>query len=729
MHPQIQMILNQSVAEFQAGNLTIAENLLKRLLSLDSKNVPALSILGLVKASQGQHSEAAGYFKKAVTLFPNDGSLRYNLASALLASGKESLALEHFVVAVRLMPEHQDAILNYSKCLSRLGHFERAMIEVDKLLALSPLHVPGLLNKAALLKDLDRFEEAIVCADRILNIDPNSYIAWSNRGVACKALKNYSEAISSYEKSLSINPNHDDALNNLGVIFTELKKYPEAISCYEKALFVNPHHEDALNNLGVALTEIKDYSDALKVFSTLKLINGNYPFLSGNIFNTSSRLCLWADFDALKDQIRKSARVGNKVISPFYMLSLSSSAYEQLKVAQVWAQSRFRVNGINRASLRYKNKDKIKVGYFSPDFKAHAVSFLTAEIYELHDRENFEVYAFSYGDANSEDEMRQRLKNSFDHFIDVAHLSDLKVAKLAQEIGIDVAVDLCGFTEGGRHNIFSYGAAPIQINFLGYPGTLGSKSIDYIIGDRFLIPEVMQKNYTEKVIYLPHSFQSNDRKRRLADSPLNKIDFGIPEDVFIFCCFNNTYKITPEILEVWSNILKKVDRSILWLLEDSIDASNNLRDEFERMGIQRDRIHFSGRLPPADYLARYQIPNLFLDTSPFNGGTTVSDALWAGLPTLTISGEVFASRMAGSLLSAVNLKELITHSFEDYETLAIQLANNPSLLASFKERLREAKHSSPLFDSVSYVKHLEAGFIAAVEKQKDSSMPDHIYIE
>jgi hypothetical protein len=366
------------------------------------------------------------------------------------------------------------------------------------------------------------------------------------------------------------------------------------------------------------------------------------------------------------------------------------------------------------------------VGYFSADYKNHPVAFLIAELFELHDRDQFEIYAFSLVKAC--DAMSSRLQKAFDHFIDIDGMSDIEVAKLARDKSIDITVDLSGFTTDCRTGIFSHRAAPIQVNYLGYPGTMGADYIDYIVADKILIPPDSQSHYSEKVIYLPNSYQVNDRKRLISERKFTRQELGLPEHGFIFCCFNNNYKILPATFEGWMRILKVVEGSVLWLFQDNAWAVDNLKKEAQKQGIDAQKLVFADRMPLSEHLARHRQADLFLDTLPYNAHTTTSDALWTGLPVLTLQGQSFASRVAASLLSAIGLPELITSSQEEYEALAIELALNPTKLADIKLRLVNNRLSAPLFDTPLFTKNLEAAYTKMYDHYQNDLKPEHIFI-
>jgi predicted O-linked N-acetylglucosamine transferase (SPINDLY family) len=370
---------------------------------------------------------------------------------------------------------------------------------------------------------------------------------------------------------------------------------------------------------------------------------------------------------------------------------------------------------------------KIRLGYYSADYHEHATAFLTAGLFERHDRSRFELTAFSFGPPR-EDAMRRRVTAAFDRFVDVRSRSDQEVAQLSRELAIDIAVDLKGYTEGARMGIFAHRAAPVQVSYLGYPGTLAAPYIDYLVADETLIPSETRAFYTEKIAYLPHSYQANDRQRSIAERIFTREELGLPSRGFVFCCFNNAYKITPAVFDVWMRILRRVEGSVLWLLLDNERAAENVRREAEARGVSGSRLVFAPSMALPEHLARHRAADLFLDTHPYNAHTTASDALWAGLPVLTRSGESFAARVAGSLLKAAGLAELVTTTPEAYEALAVELATDPIHLAKLTVGLSRTRLAVPLFDTELFARHLENAYTQMYQRSVRGLSPEHLHV-
>ena len=726
MDIQLQLMLKQAIEAFQAQKFDNATLFLKKILQVDSKNLPALHILGLVKASQSNYKEAADYLTRAARIEPNDASIQYNLAKALTDSGNDKGALIHHEKAISLAPNNPEAWLSYGKTTSNLGRYDDALVCYGNALNLKPGYADALLNKGATLKELKRYDEAITFAEQALAINPNLTQAWSNKGGALKELKRYEEAIACYDKALSLQPDYHEALTNKGVSLHELKRYDEAIACYDKALSLQPDYHEALTNKGATLKELKRYEEAIACYGKALNLSPNIDWIYGDLVDVKLKICNWLDLTTLLEIISKKVIANEKTLQPFSLLTLTDDALLHKKSSEIATKSRYPFTSILGDIPKHPKREKIRVGYFSADLKNHPVAFLMAELFEIHDRGKFEIFAFSL--VRACDSMSMRLKKAFDHFIDVDGMSDVAVAKLARDYSIDIAVDLSGFTKDARTGIFSYCAAPIQVNYLGYPGTMGTNYIDYIIADKTLIPLESQSYYSEKAVYLPNSYQVNDRNRLISDRKFTRQELGLPEEGFVFCCFNNNFKILPSTFDSWMRILKAVEGSVLWLLQDNPQAVENLKKEAHKKGIDMRRLVFADRAPLSEHLARHRSADLFIDTLPYNAHTTASDALWTGLPVLTLQGHSFTSRVASSLLNAIELPELITYTQEAYEALAIELAKNREKLASIKQKLENNRLTTPLFDTPLFTRNLEAAYIEMMERYWLDLKPDHIAI-
>jgi predicted O-linked N-acetylglucosamine transferase (SPINDLY family) len=731
MNPQRQLLLQQAIQAFQSGNLDRADSILKRVLQADSKNLPALHILGLIRVSQKNHREAADLLGQAVRINPNDPSIRYNLAKALLDCGLNKESIPHHKCAVELDSNNSGAWFNYGVVLSNLGNSEEAIAAYDEAIKLNPTYDEALFYKGVALYKLERFDEALASYDKVLELNSNYHGSWYNKGLVLFALQRYEEAIAFYNQAIKLHPTYYEAFSNKAVSLLKLKpkRYEEALSYFDRALSLQPSYLEALIGKGLVLQELKQYEEALTCFDKALSLNPDFNWLHGDFLHTKMQICEWNEFVINgDDEILSKALDKKNAISPFPLLGMSDDAELQLHVARLYAQAKCPSNLSLGDIEKRPQQEKIRIGYFSADFHNHATGHLMAQLFELHDKNQFEIIGFSFGPAQ-DDEMRSRLIDAFDQFIEVGKKGDKDIAQLSRELSIDIAVDLKGFTHDSRPGIFSYRAAPIQVSYLGFPGTMGADFIDFIIADETLIPRHLQKNYSEKVVYLPNSYQVNDGKKVISDRKFLRQELGLPEGAFVFCCFNNCNKILPATFDAWMRILHSVDESVLWLLEDSPIASDNLKLEAEKRGISGHRMIFAKRVPLSEHLARHHQADLFIDTFPCNAHTTASDALWSGLPVLTLMGESFASRVGASLLHAVGLPELVTSSQTDYESLAIELAKDHLKLEAIKSKLVNNRLTYPLFNTPIFTHHLETAFIKMHENYLAGLPSEHIYVD
>jgi protein O-GlcNAc transferase len=549
------------------------------------------------------------------------------------------------------------------------------------------------IDKARTLYRAGQFADALEALDLALQADPQNAGLWNNRGTTLAQLKRLDEAAAAFARSVALEPGYAGGHINRANALLSLGDYEEAARSYERALTLNP---------------------AL-------------PFARGNLLHCRLQCCDWRNFAEERARLIVDLRAGKPVSSPFISAALLKSAEDQLRAAQILANAKYPASPSPlRRGERYRH-ERAKLAYLSADFYAHATATLMAGVFESHDRTRFETIALSFGDSD-QSPMRARLEKSFERFIDAAGKSDAEIASLLRGLEIDVAIDLKGYTSHSRPAIFAQRFAPIQAGYLGFPGSMGTSFIDYIIADRIVIPEDARRYYSEKVVYLPDCYQANDRARPIAQASPARAEAGLPSTGFVFCCFNNSYKIAPDIFTVWMKLLGGVEGSVLWLLEENPAATRNLKNEAQARGVASDRLIFALRLPPEEHLARHRLADLFLDTLPYNAHTTASDALWAGLPIVTCLGETFPGRVAASLLNAVGLPELVTTSLDDYQALALKLARDASALSAIREKLARNRDSSPLFDTTRFTRHLEAAYAAMLERHERGQSPAHMTI-
>lgn len=750
----------------QARHFEEAVDLMGRALAVDPSNVAALYNRGNAQLEMGRPQDAIESFDKAIGLDPAQAAEPYNQrGNALWTLKRPQEAVESFDKALQLNPNFAEAYNNRGNALRVLKQPEAALASYDKAIAIKSDYADAHYNRGVILRSLTQFAEAIAGYDRVIALKPAYAEAYSSRGLARASLKQFEAAIADYNQAIALKPDYAEAYNNRGLALGELRRYDDALASYDAAIRIKPDYSEAYSNSGVALkdageleaalvcydkaielkpasaeahynrgivlNDMKRYAEAVAAYSRALEINPAYAFLHGLRLYTKLNICDWQDFDAEVATLLAEVARGESASPPFSLLMLTDAPVPLRKTAEIWAREEHPRSSIlgpmPKRAPSEKRGAKIRVGYFSMDFHNHPVSQLLAGVIEAHDRDKFEAVAFSYG-PDTQDDMRWRIKQAFDQFIDVRERSDQEIAALARRMEIDIAVDLAGYTGQPRTGVFALGAAPLQVNFLGYPGTMGAVYYDYLIADRIVIPDAATPYYAERIVHMPHCYQPNDAKRAVADRVFTRAELGLPPQGFVFCCFNNNLKISPATFDSWMRILARVPGSVLWLLEDNPAAAANLRLEAQRRGMDPTRLVFAPRMPFGDNLARQRAADLFLDTLPYNAHTTASDALWVGLPVLTCTGASFAARVAASILTAAGLPELITATRSDFEDKAVALATNPAAHARLKQKLADTRTSAPLFNAVLYARHIENAF-AQMQSRTDAGLPpDHISV-
>lgn len=593
-----------------------------------------------------------------------------------------------------------------------------------------PAATPGAtaawVQQAQWLQQQGRLDEAQAALGQALTVDPGNADLHNRRGLLLQALGRSDAARAAYEQAVALLPRHAGAFNNLGTLFTQQGRWAEAAQAFGRAVALRPDHALAWHNLGYVQREQKALDASVHSFEQALAAAPAKPFLRGDLLHGRMRLCDWRHFDADLQALQADLAAGAPACTPFALLPVLDRPDLQRLAAE------------RMAGLLYPPRDelgpiaprpadgRLRIAYLSGDFREHPVASLTAQLIELHDRRRFEVVALSHGPATG-DPMQRRLQAAFDDWVDVAGMADADVARLARARRIDVVVDLAGYTSGCRPHILALRAAPVQVAYLGYLGTLGAPWIDYLLVDRHLVPPAEREGYRERLAVLP-SYQVNDGLRPIGARRFTRAELGLPATGFVFCCLNNAYKITPAVFDTWMRILTAVPGSVLMLYAENPWMPANLRREALARGVDDRRLVFVERLPMADYLARYRVADLFLDTLPYNAGTTASDALWAGLPVLTCSGRSLAARVAGSLLQALGLPELVTDSLAAYEAQAVALATDAPRLQALRQRLQAARAHSPLFDAARFTRHLEAAFEAMVARWRAGQPPADLVV-
>ncbi len=717
----VDTLINKGSSYIDLKNYILALEELKKVIHLRPDIPEAWSNMGIALNHLNLYQDSVDAYNEAIKLMPNYYEAWSNKSIPLRKLKRYLEASEACNKALGLKPDYTEGWLNKGLIFHELKRYDESLAHYDKALSLKPDYAECWSHKGNTLFKLKRHNEAIMHYDKALSLKPNYHEAWINKGNVLNELKRYDEALEHYDKSFSLKPDYAEGWSNKGVTLHELKRYDEAVAHYNNALNLKPDFADGWYNKGNVLSEVKRYDEAIAHYEKALSLKPDMDWVCGNLLHIKMQICDWSGFMEALESISKKVFINQKVVQPFTLLALNDDAQLHKKSAEIYVQDRYPYNPILGPILKRSSSQKIRVGYFSADFRNHPVSFLTAELYELHDKNKFELIAFSFG-VDDKSEMRSRLSKTFDQFIEASGISELEIAKLARDLQIDIAVDLGGHTQDSRTGIFSYRAAPIQISYIGYLGTMGAEYYDYLLADKTIIPNKSQKFYSEKITYLPN-YQANDRKRIISERQFTRKELGLPEASFVFCCFNNSYKIVPPTFDGWMRILNGVDGSVLFLYTDNELSKANLIKEAGLRGIDSARLIFGDRLPTEEYLARYRVCDLFLDTFPYNAGTTASDALWAGLPVLTLAGQSFASRVAASVLNAIGFPELVTTSQDEYEALAIELAKNPQKLADIKLRLARNRLTTPLFNTPLFTKNLEAAYIQMYERYQAGLEP------
>jgi protein O-GlcNAc transferase len=759
-----------ALAHYKMGNLNKDTGRLEaairdydRAISIDPSNAYALCNRGVVLARLERRPEALESYDRAIAVDPHDALVHFNRGIVLRDLGRKEDAVSSYSRAVEAKPDYVQAICNRANLLKELNRPDEAEEGYSRAIEIHPGYPEAYFGRGSLLQGLGRLDDALADYDRVLLIDPQHAAAGVNRCVLLMKLERWTEAQSSIERALVNAPDLPEAHLNRGLLLMHLKQWPSALASLDRAIALRPELAEALLRRGDILAAqmrldgalasydraiavdrsyaqaherranvlilMRRFGDAIASYDRAIEYQPDLPFARGMRRYTRMSVCDWSGLDVDIERLRQGIGNDEAVSTPFPMLALVDDAALHRKTAEIWVRHEGRPNHDLPPIGRFVDAEKVRLGYFSGDLHEHAVATLMAQVFEMHDRTQFEVTAFSYGPP-SQDHMRKRLEVAFDRFLDVHAMSDREVALLARRHGIDIAVDLAGYTGTSRTRIFAQRAAPVQVNYLGYPGTMAAEYIDYVIADKTVISVEQQPHYAEKVAYLPHAYLPNDASRKVQVSTPTREQCGLPTAGFVFCCFNNSYKIAPTVFEAWMRILRAADGSVLWLSRNDPLAAINLRKEAARSGIDPQRLIFADRVPsPTEHLARYGLAGLFLDTLPYNAHATAVDALWMGCPVLTRVGTAFAGRVGASLLKALDMPELITSTAEDYERLAVELATDSQRLAEIRDKLARNHSRSPLFDTAAFTRHLEQAYRRMVERHRSGLAPVHFSVE
>lgn len=696
---------NMGQALMQLDQFVEAAASYERAVEIDPRYAIAHNNRGIACYNQGGYEKALACYERALEIDPRFGQAHNNHGNVLLKLNRPQEALESFERALGM----QTVFLGRGNALQQLKRFDDAVESYERALQMQPDNAEALSNCASVLLTLRRPEKALEYCDRALTLNPNFPEAHNNRGGALLKLGRYDDAARACDEALALRPDYAPALSNMASILSLCTRYAEAVEFSERAIAVQPDLVEAHDQYAGALVGVRRLEDGVRAYQKLLELDPNYRFAPGALLGTQLACCDWSTYEQSVANAVESVLHDKTAIMPFTFLSISDSPELHQRCArayvtdQIPAESRFPWSGA------IHEHDRIRVAYLSADYHQHATALLMAGLFEAHDRERFEIIGVSFGREDG-GPMRQRLVKGFDRFIEVRRQSDAEIVERLRSMEIDIAVDLKGYTGDSRCGIFARRPAPIQVNYIGYPGTLALEQIDYLLADPIVMPPELQRHCTEAVVCMPECYQVNDDKRVLDDCTPSRAQMGLPADTFVFCCFNNNYKLSPRMFDVWMRALGRVPDSVLWLLEDNPAAARNLRREAQARGIEPERLVFAPRVDLTAHLSRHRLADLFLDTLPYNAHTTTSDALWAGLPVLTCLGVGFPGRVAASLLHAVGLPELVTHDLDEYAARAVELAQDRAQLRELRDRLSYNRTRRPLFDTARFCRHLETAY-------------------
>ncbi len=737
---------NLGLAHLMLGEFADAERALSSAAAIPGAPASVFMRLGVAMLNQGRHIEAVRELERALALNPDDPDIHLNLGQAIVREKGTAAARGHFEAALRLDPDHADAMFNLGVICLEEQQLDAARSWFERVLAGAPQRADALVNLGLVAQQQQRLNEAIAHLRRAIEIDPSLAQARNNLAHTLTLQGQPEQARAEYLAALRLAPDLSEAREGLAAVCVALGRFKEGIVHLRELAGADPRRPGILVALADALLEVGELDEAeaaaRRAMALDAAASGPYTTLAdihafrgeldlvvatlqsgveqtgaihllGKLAFQLRRLCDWEKWRATWQQLAAALPDTRDRVSPFSLLCEPLAATQQLAYARRWSEQ-FNTMSANHDRPRQPRavRARLRVGYFSSDFYAHATAYLLAEVLELHDRNCFEVFAYSYG-PEDHSAMRARLRAACEHFIDIARDPDDVAASRMRDDELDILIDLKGYTMGARAAIPARRPCAIQVSWVGYPGTMGAGFIDYLIADSFIIPPGHEAAYAERVLRLPHCYQPNDRRRAIT-APLSRVAYGLPARGFVFCGFNQAYKITPEIFACWMTLLRQTPDSVLWLLAENRWAAENLMRAAQNHGINPARLIFAPKVPLAEHLARYTVADLALDTFPYGSHTTASDALWAGCLLVGLCGETFASRVSGSILTACNLPELITYTLEDYERLALQLATNSPFRDALRAKLESSKLSAPLFDSPAFTRDLEKLYVDLV---------------
>lgn len=744
--------IQQALSLIHAGRPAQASALLNEVLRCEPLNFNALQLQGHIALQLGDYTAAERLLSAARGVNPSSAPVHSNLSVALLALHRPAEALRCCDRAVELKPQYPEALCNRGHACCALNLPEEGLASYDRAIALSPGFYDAHAGRAKALLGLRRYAEALAACDQLLELNAHNVDAWCQRGAVLLRLKRPGEALDAFDRALSVSPDSAEVLNNRGTALRTLKRPQEALAAYEKALrqrpqfaevygnvanigldagrydealkhcetalSIRPDFLDALNIQGTTLRALRRYEEAAAVYEKILAKDPNYGQALSHLLVSRAHVCNWSERENQSSRVIDRVAAGENASAPHAFLWISDSAPLQLECARLYSKEEFPA-----AAPLWRGEpcrhERLRIGYLSADFADHPVAHLIAGVLERHDKGRFETFGISLSRNPTSDPMHQRMRRAFEHFYDVSGDVDVDVATRLREAEIDIAVDLTGHTRGGRLGILAHRPAPVQVNFLGFTGTSGTGYMDYLIGDAVAIPVGQDRYFSEHIIRMPHAFLPNDDRQPVAVDTPRRRDLGLPADGIVFCAFNNTYKINPQMFDIWMRLLRETPGSVLWLRAGEGAVRTNLAREARTRGVDPDRLVFASRVASMDaHLARYRQADLFLDTLPYGAHATSRDALWAGLPVLTCTGGAFATRVAASLLTGLGSPELVTQNLDEYAERALALVHSPARLDEIRQKLVHQRAAGPMFDTDLYRQHLESAYLALYERER-----------
>jgi predicted O-linked N-acetylglucosamine transferase (SPINDLY family) len=720
--------LNAGLARHRAGDLAGAAEIYRGVLERSPREATALRLLGAIELQRDNLDDARTLLSQAIKHAAHPTDAHYLLGIVLTRKALADEAARHFRKCIGLDPRHAAARVALGCLVQQAGDMEGALKLFTEAAAINPSLADAWYNAGKANHELGRLPEALASYDRALVAQPMRADALNNRGIVLSELARHAEALATFDRALAARPGYAEACNNRGVTLLALKRFDDAIASFDRALAARPGYGEALDHRGKCLMRAGRYDAAAADFAALLAIDPHRKYAFGYLIHARMHMCEWGTLAPDCARLVEQLRAGHAVCAPFPLLAMPCAPADQLQCARQYVAAEYPVAPDPLWRGERAPHDRLRIGYVSGEFREQATSHLIVELLESHDRTQFEVFGISSG-PHDEGPMRRRLQAGMEHFVDVVAMADDEAAQFLRRREIDILINLNGYFGEERTGIFARRPAPLAVNYLGFPGTMGADYIDYIIADRHVIPPRDAPYYAEKVVHLPDCYQANDSQRRIGESGPSRREAGLPDDAFVFCCFNNNHKIMPDVFDVWMNLLRAVPGSVLWLLEGNPTVTQNLRREAENRGVAGERIVFAPRVASELHLARHRLADLFLDTLPHNAHTTASDALWTGLPLVTCVGSTFAGRVAASLLAALGLDELATASLGEYEALALRFARDAALLGTVRRKLASHRDTRPLFDAKRLCRHMEAAFMRMWERHRDGGAPENFSVD